>query len=498
MMIESLISMVRYLSARKDDDFADRMNYLYTPNILLAFSVLISFKQFGGRPLECMFPNKFPGSWEQYAENFCWSEDTYYLPPEVHVAQIHESERYSSGRKLSYYQWVPFFLLFQAACFRFPSLIWKAINLSSGLRVHDVVTKALDSQNMEETSRRRTLQILANHLARALSFQSQIMRRHLIVHETFRLFNVTCASCFITLAYLVIKLLYLGNVFAQLFIMNKFLETDRYNWYGLSVFVDIMAGIPWQTSGYFPRVSLCDFTVRQVANIQKYSVQCVLVINIFNEKIFILLWFWYGILLLVTSVSLVYWLTMLIFPQFGRWYVAQALELRHIYPKVLPPPKHIGKNEKKNIRRFVDEFLKSDGVFALRMLGLHTGILFTSELVSELYGLHEEMLQCDSSTFSEDTTLKVEDAGGGGGVPTPFGQLGKKGKEASVKQQQQQHQNNNKQTNGKRQDKLKASAADEMITSLIPVVNDAGNRSESSSSSSASSSDQQQNNNQSQ
>lgn len=48
-MIEAFVSMVNYLSARKDDDIADRMNYLYTPNILLAFSVLISFKQFGGR-----------------------------------------------------------------------------------------------------------------------------------------------------------------------------------------------------------------------------------------------------------------------------------------------------------------------------------------------------------------------------------------------------------------------------------------------------------------
>lgn len=65
MMIEAIISMVRYLSPREDDDIADRMNYLYTPNLLLAFSVLISFKQFGGRPLECIFPSKFSGSLQE-------------------------------------------------------------------------------------------------------------------------------------------------------------------------------------------------------------------------------------------------------------------------------------------------------------------------------------------------------------------------------------------------------------------------------------------------
>jgi hypothetical protein len=67
--------------------------------------------------------------------------------------------------------------------------------------------------------------------------------------------------------------------------------------------------------------------VRQVANIQKYSVQCVLVINIFNEKIFILLWFWYTMLLVVTLVSFCYWFLVMSFPCFGRWYVATNLEL---------------------------------------------------------------------------------------------------------------------------------------------------------------------------
>lgn len=59
--------------------------------------------------------------------------------------------------------------------------------------------------------------------------------------------------------------------------MNKFLETDKYQWYGFGVIRDIVRGMPWESSGIFPRVSICDFTVRQVANIQKYSVQCVLV-----------------------------------------------------------------------------------------------------------------------------------------------------------------------------------------------------------------------------
>ncbi|VDM49464.1 unnamed protein product [Toxocara canis] len=85
-MIESLIGMIRYLSPRQDDDAVDRLHYLYTPNILLAFAVLISFKQFGGRPLECMFPNKFPGSWEQvrfqshlsFAFNFLFHCNNYF------------------------------------------------------------------------------------------------------------------------------------------------------------------------------------------------------------------------------------------------------------------------------------------------------------------------------------------------------------------------------------------------------------------------------------
>uniref|UniRef100_A0A914RI43 Innexin n=1 Tax=Parascaris equorum TaxID=6256 RepID=A0A914RI43_PAREQ len=68
-------------------------------------------------------------------------------------------------------------------------------------------------------------------------------------------------------------------------------------------------------------------TVRQVGNIQRYSVQCVLVINMFNEKIFVLLWFWFMILTVCTIFSFLYWFILLTFPCFSRWFISHSLEL---------------------------------------------------------------------------------------------------------------------------------------------------------------------------
>uniref|UniRef100_A0AC34Q5F8 Innexin n=1 Tax=Panagrolaimus sp. JU765 TaxID=591449 RepID=A0AC34Q5F8_9BILA len=377
MMIEAVISMMRYLSSRKDDDVVDRMNYLYTPNMLLAFSVLISFKQFGGKPIECVLPSKFPGSWEQYTENYCWSQDSYFVRPDVDVELIHTSERYSEARRLSYYQWVPFLFLLQAACFRLPSLLWRCISMNSGIRVHEIVDRACDSQNLEETTRKKNLDVLTTHISKALHFQRRMTRRNVLIHKTVKLLNLRYKACFISYMYLVTKLCYLVNVWVQFYSMNWFLHTDKYSWYGYNVVLDILGGKQWETSGFFPRVSICDFSIRQVANIQKYSVQCVLVINIFNEKIFILLWFWYIILAFCTAVSFIYWAVIISMSYFGFNFIQSNLELSELEIN--------SRDEKKRLSQFVNDYLKMDGIFVLRMVSLHAGVIFGTELVAELY-----------------------------------------------------------------------------------------------------------------
>ncbi|KIH59894.1 hypothetical protein ANCDUO_09863 [Ancylostoma duodenale] len=80
--VRMFFSALSFLHYRKDDDFVDRLSYFYTSSFLIMMAVLVSFKQFGGRPLECWVPAQFTASWEAYTEMYCWAQNTYWVPIE--------------------------------------------------------------------------------------------------------------------------------------------------------------------------------------------------------------------------------------------------------------------------------------------------------------------------------------------------------------------------------------------------------------------------------
>lgn len=63
-MLLDLLGASKTLNIRIDDDYTDRLHYFITSNMLIVLSILVGFKQFNGKPIECVMPKRFDDSYE--------------------------------------------------------------------------------------------------------------------------------------------------------------------------------------------------------------------------------------------------------------------------------------------------------------------------------------------------------------------------------------------------------------------------------------------------
>ncbi len=149
------------------------------------------------------------------------------------------------------------------------------------------------------------------------------------------------------------KLLFLLNVLAQFVVLNHFLG-PQYTFWGFGILNDILNGRQWQTSGHFPRVCLyCLLSLNvsrwpcvtstwenwaktiTIGQCNAYSwwtvsscccwtrrTHCC---SVFNEKIFIFLWFWFLLVAVLTTINLCYWLVISYGPGFSSSFVERYL-----------------------------------------------------------------------------------------------------------------------------------------------------------------------------
>ena len=176
--------------------------------------------------------------------------------------------------------------------------------------------------------------------------------------------------------YLFCKLIYIGNVLAQLFILNTFLG-HQFSAYGIDVLRSLASGEDWTESKRFPRVTMCDFKVRRLGNVQRYTVQCVLPINLFNEKIYLFVWFWMVFVAAIACFTLLSWTLRSIFKNDRHRYVKKHLNLMEKLSE--------SGSDKKKCSEFIDKYLKQDGVFILRLIGHNTNAITVTEFVCSLW-----------------------------------------------------------------------------------------------------------------
>lgn len=207
----------------------------------------------------------------------------------------------------------------------------------------------------------------------------------------------TCRACgrrkgnYLVMLYMLVKVLYVTNVIAQLFILDVLLGSN-FHMYGIDVIADAINGIDWTESARFPRVTLCDFRIRRLGNVHRYTVQCVLPINQFNEKIYLFLWFWMVAVAAATCYSSVKWLYRFAHARFRQNYVSQHLDYTGKLDDL----------EKKRCRTFVAEYLKQDGAFILQLVSQNADSITATELTKSLWDNYKNKHSTDSREIEDE------------------------------------------------------------------------------------------------
>ncbi|VDK27589.1 unnamed protein product [Gongylonema pulchrum] len=363
---------------RHEEDSIDRLNYHLTTIILLAAAFTIIAKEYGGDPIQCWLPAQLASqrSWEQYAEDYCFIENTYYIPLEQNLPQ---SEEHRNNKMITYYQWVPFTLMLQAMLFVVPHVFWRMLNWTANVQTRAVISMGSSARQMDPCSNeaKEMLDAIANHMYHAN--RAKPLRKTLQNTNPLIILSRIFAKSYLTTLYIITKLLFIANASLQFWIVSLYLGGNGYD-----LTKALIEQRTWQNTGLFPRVTMCDFKIRVLGNIHHHTIQCVLMANMFNEKIYIGLWWWLLIVITLTATNLVYWLYVLTSANSNGAFLLRLIRLRVSHNFILLRRQLKDDMERYQIETFTEQFA-GDAALVLRLLAQNAGELVASGVAARLF-----------------------------------------------------------------------------------------------------------------
>ncbi|VDL79159.1 unnamed protein product [Nippostrongylus brasiliensis] len=354
------------IKRQKVADSVDYLNYYVTSMIFAFFALAISAKQYFGSPIQCWVPSEFRGGWEKYAEDYCFIANSYYVPFEEEIPVDIEHRR----DHISYYRWVPIMLALQAMMFFIPNWIWNMLHKQTAINPRSFLSEAEKVKYATGEKREQEINTLANYFIESLSvFQTDASGKR---------YTSPRSGYNATLLYISTKAAYVFNIFLQIIILNHFLGQNYLHW-GYEMTSNIIHGNEWKETEVFPRVIMCDFQIRRLANLQRHTVQCVIMMNMINEKLYLFLYFWLFFVGIATVTNFLYFAVTMAFPSLRAKQV-----LLNIYTD---RNRAMGQSE---LNRFAKECLIPDGVLLLQFVREHVGGRVAYDLINRIYDIFSE------------------------------------------------------------------------------------------------------------
>jgi len=300
------------------DNGVFKLHYRATVALLVGSSLIGVAKQYFGDPINCQTAS---GVSSKVLDDYCWIHSTFHIRTEfqgsvgclIDPELMSDKQNYIGGGvyfdhsgpstgiaqptatpDTSFYQWVPFFLILQASLFIIPMKIWKSAEgglvASFGKDAKQIVILKGDSENQCKGS------IIKEDIARKYSSYF-----HSILHHNTGYF----------IQFFLCEVLNLVVVVANIYLTDFFLQ-GRFMKYGTQAITYLShdqytrTEMPNPLCTVFPTITSCDFhSVGTAAGEQKFNSICVMSLNIINEKVYLLLWFWLFGLAILTCLHLV-------------------------------------------------------------------------------------------------------------------------------------------------------------------------------------------------
>ena len=188
--------------------------------------------------------------------------------------------------------------------------------------------------------------------------------------------NYYFGGCYLISGYMLIKILYIVNAGLQQLFLDSMLRSDnRRN--ALKIFDYLSIGHDVGNLDKFPVTTLCEFMLQHQSRLHQYVIQCALPINVLNEQLFVILRLWFLILNTINIISLIHWLLRALDWSRQVQYVRKQIGIEEHATS--------SREHHEEIDKFTKYFLRGDGMFIIRLIGLNASEMVASDVLVGLW-----------------------------------------------------------------------------------------------------------------